>query len=146
MKIKLLTLFIGLTIIAISCKKNDDATNSNGFAGSYRGTVVDTINGNYHATLNDYSIVIVATNTAGQVSLTNNLIITNSGTISGNTFTIPQTVATQTASMKVVEWATGVFTGTNNNTWKVTFYQDQINPTTNAYLTRMRRTCTLVKQ
>ena len=126
MKIRLLTLLISLPIIAISCKKNDDATNSNGFAGSYRGTVVDTINSSYWATLNDYAIVIVSTNTPGQVSLTNNLIITNTGTISGNTFTIPQTVATQTASMKVVEWANGVFTGTNNNTWRVTFIKTKL--------------------
>jgi len=147
MKQKLFTLTILLgTIIFLSCQKNDEATSSNGFAGSYRGTVSDTINGAYFATLNDYAIVINPTNTSGQVTLTNNLILTNSATISGTTFTIPQTVATQTASSKVVEWASGSFGGTNNNTWTVIFYQDQINPTTGAYIVRMKRACILVKQ
>jgi hypothetical protein len=147
MKQKLIafSIFAG-TLFFLSCKKNNEATSSNGFAGSYRGTVSDTINGNYWATLNDYAIVINSTNTPGQVTLTNNLIITNTGTISGNNFTIPQTTATQTSSMKVVEWALGSFGGANNNTWTVTFYQDQINPNTGAYIARMKRACVLVKQ
>ena len=139
-------LLMTILFISYSCKKNDDATSSNGFAGSYRGTVSDTINGAYFATLNDYTIVINPTNTSGQVTLTNNLIITNTGTISGTTFTIPQIIATQTTSSKVVESASGTFSGTNNNTWKVIFYQDQINPTTGAYISRPKRACILVKQ
>lgn len=135
-----------IILMSYSCKKNDEATSTNGFAGSYRGTVSDTINGAFFAALNDYAIIINPTNTDGQVTLTNNLILTNSGTISGTTFTIPQTVATQTSSSKVVESASGTFSGSNNNTWKVIFYQDQINPTTGAYISRAKRACVLVKQ
>jgi hypothetical protein len=142
----LTTLFLLSILISTSCKKNDDATSSNGFAGSYRGTVSDTINGSYFSTLNDYTIVINPTNTPGQVTLTNNLIITNTGTISGTTFTIPQITSTQTATNKVVESASGTFSGANNTTWKVTFYQDQMNPTTGIYTAKMKRVCVLVKQ
>ncbi len=140
-------LLVLLIIIATnSCSKNSKATTSNGFAGSYRGTVKDTLNGNYAQTLNDYTIIITPTNTTGQVTLTNSIIITNTGTISGNTFNIPQTVAAQASTSKVVEWANGTFGGANNNTWNVTFYQDNINPTTGAYIARFTRTCVLVKQ
>lgn len=130
----------------LSCKKNNDATTSNGFAGSYRGTVSDTINGAYFATLNDYTIVINPTNTPGQVTLTNNLIITNTGTISGNTFSIPLTTAAQTSTMKVVEWASGTFSGTDKNTLKVIFYQDQIKPSDGSFMARAKRACVLIKQ
>lgn len=145
-RIDLPILILLATFFIFSCKKNDETTSSNGFAGSYRGTVSDTINGSYFATLNDYAIVLTPTNTPGQVTLTNNLIITNTGTISGTSFSIPQTIATQTVSSKVVEWASGSFGGTNNNTWTVTFYQDQINPTSGAYIARLKRACILVKQ
>ena len=147
MKRKLASLAILFgTILFTNCKKNDEVTASNGFTGSYRGTVSDTLNGTYISTLNDYAIIINPANTSGQVTLTNNLILTNSGTISGTTFTIPQTVATQTTSSKVVESASGSFGGTNNNTWRVIFYQDQVNPTTGAYISRLKRVCTLTKQ
>ena len=142
----LTTSLIFLIFLNFNCKKNDEVTTSNELAGSYRGTVSDTINGAYFGTLNDYTIVINPTNTSGQVTLTNNLIITNTGTILGTTFTIPQITATQTATNKVIESASGTFSGTNNNTWKVTFYQDQINPTTGVYTAKMKRVCTLVKQ
>ncbi|MBS1665867.1 MAG: hypothetical protein JST58_00670 [Bacteroidetes bacterium] len=107
MKIKHATLTLATILTIIGCKKNDEIKSSNGFGGSYRGNVVDSINNSYYATLNDYTIVIVPTNTNGQVSLTNNLIITNAGVINGNTFTIPKTIAVQSAYKKVVEWANG---------------------------------------
>ncbi len=142
----IISLLLTIILINYSCKKNDEATSSNGFAGSYRGTVSDTINGAHIATLNDYTIIINPTNTIGQVTLTNNLLITNTATISGTTFTIPQTIAAQTTSSNVVESASGTFSGTNNNTWKVIFYQDQVNPTTGAFIQKAKRACVLVKQ
>ena len=133
-------------LILNSCSKNDQSTNSKGFAGSYRGTVSDTIDGVYLQTLNDYTIVINQTNTLGQVTLTNNIIITNTGNISGLNFSIPQTIASETPSLNVIESASGVFTGTNNNTWKVTFYQDLIDPSNGSFKQRLKRACILVKQ
>ncbi len=60
-RIDLPILILVATFFIFSCKKNDEATSSNDFAGSYRGTVSDTINGSYFATLNDYAIVLTPT-------------------------------------------------------------------------------------
>lgn len=65
---KFIPLLLTIILFNYSCKKNDEAKSSNGFTGSYRGTVSDTINGAYFATLNDYTIVINPTNTSGQVT------------------------------------------------------------------------------
>jgi hypothetical protein len=130
----------------VGCKKNSDANSTEGFAGSYTGTVIDTLNGSYHSTLNNYTIIIVPTHTSDVVTLTNSLLITNSGTITSNTFSIPTTIAAESASMKVIENAEGTFSGTDNNTWTVTFYQDQVDPSTNNVFTTMSRSCVLIKQ
>ena len=132
----------------MSCSSDSNSsnnTNTNSYTGSYKGTVIDTINGSYWSTINDYTIIIVPTNTNGQVSLTNNLILTNSATISGTTFSIPQTIAAQTATTKVVEWATGNFGGPNNNTLTVNFYQNNMN-LTNGSIVSTVRSCILIKQ
>ena len=142
-------LILLLTIIALSFSCSSDSnsnnTSSNAYSGSYKGTVIDTINGSYWSTIYNYTIIIVPTNTNGQVSLTNNLILTNSATISGTTFTIPQTIAAQTATSQVVEWATGSFGGPNNNTLTVDFYQNNTNLTNGSVVSAVR-SCILTKQ
>ena len=148
MKINILISFL-TAILLYSCTPDNPASSANpinNFSGSYRGTVVDSINGSYHSTISDYTIILVGTNTQGQYSLTNNLILTNTGKVNGNTFTIPLTTATQNSSMIVKEWANGTFTGFNNSNWDVTFYQNQIDVSTGSVYTRLVRKCTLVKQ
>ncbi len=146
---KKLILLLTVITLSYSCSNSDDSNssnnNSNDFTGSYKGTVIDTINGSYWSTIYDYTIIIVPTNTNGQVSLTNNLILTNSATISGTTFTIPQTIAAQTATSQVVEWATGSFGGPNNNTLTVDFYQNNTNLTNGSVVSTVR-SCILTKQ
>ena len=139
-------LVLALVCLVFSCKKNTDANSEQGFAGSYTGSVIDSINGIYHSTLNNYTIIIVPTQTQGVVTLTNSLLITNSGTITANTFSIPTTIAAENSFMKVIEYAEGTFSGTDNNTWTVTFYQDQVDPSTNYVSANMSRSCVLVKQ
>jgi hypothetical protein len=147
MKTKILIVFLMTAILFnYSCNKNTDAISSNGFAGSYRGIVSDSSNGVYTSMLNDYTIIINPTNTNGQVTLTNNLIIPSSGTIIGTTFTIPQTIVSQTSSSKTIQYAIGTFSGLNNNNWNVIFYQDLINLSTGVYLSRFKRSCSLIKQ
>jgi gamma-glutamyltranspeptidase len=119
---------------------NDD------FSGSYRGTVVDAINGQYHATLNDYAILLTPTNTSGQVTISNSLLLTNTANIVQTNFTIPTTVATQNATIKAVEWAVGQFEGANNETLAVVFYQNHVNVNTGETISTLTRTCVLAKQ
>ena len=143
---KIVCLLFACSLVFIGCKKNSDANSTEGFAGSYTGTVTDTLNGSYHSTLNNYTIIIVPTHTSDVVTLTNSLLITNSGTITSNTFSIPTTIAAESAFMKVIEYAEGTFSGTDNNTWTVTFYQDQVDPSTNNVFATMSRSCVLIKQ
>jgi len=134
------------TILVSSCTPNNPSNLINNLSGSYRGTVVDSLNGSYWSTLNDYTLILIATNTPGQYSLTNNLIVTNTGTVNGTTFTIPLTTTTQNSSMIVKEWATGTFTGSNNSNWDVTFYQNQINASNGSIISRLVRKCKFIKQ
>jgi len=143
---KKITLILLTITLLFNCTKNDEATSSNGFAGTYRGVVNDTLNGDFISKLNDYAIIINPTNTPGQVSLSNNLIVTNTGTISGTSFSIPTTVSVESPNLKATEWAIGEFEGPDNNTWNVVFYQEQENPTTGDIISKLTRTCSLVKQ
>ncbi len=138
-------LLLGLMLLGCSNDNNSSNTNSNEYSGSYKGTVIDYINGSYQATLYNYTLILVPTNTNGQVSITNNLILTNNATISGSTFTIPQTIAAQNSTTQVIEWATGSFGGPNNNTLNVNFYQNNINLIDGSVISCVR-TCVLTKQ
>ena len=145
MKKSILLLLLTSLLYSCSSDSNSNSTNANSYLGSYKGTVIDTINGSYWSTMYNYTIIIVPTNTNGQVSLTNNLILTNNATISGTTFTISQTIAAQTTTSKVVEWAIGNFGGPNNNTLTVDFYQNNTN-LTNGTVVSSVRSCILTKQ
>tara|TARA_Y100001954_G_C15522474_1_gene460011 strand:+ start:18 stop:452 length:435 start_codon:yes stop_codon:yes gene_type:complete len=143
---KRLLVFVFALVLLGSCKKNSDANSEQGYSGSYTGTVIDSMNGTYHSTLNNHTIIIVPTQTQGVVSLTNGLLMTNTGNISGNTFQIPQTIAAENGFMKVIESADGTFGGPDNNTWTVTFYQDQVDTATNNVFATLSRSCVLIKQ
>jgi len=138
-------IFSFICFAVFSCSKGSNQLN-NDFSGTYKGTVIDSINGQYHSTLNNHSITLTRNSGSNNYTITNGLILTNTATILGASFTISRVTASQSASFNVVEYANGSFSGVGNSILNVTFYQNQVSPTTNAVLATSVRKCVFTKQ
>ena len=138
-------IFSFICFAVFSCSKDSNQLN-NDYSGTYKGTVIDSINGQYHSTLNNHSITLTRNSGSNNYTITNGLIMTSTAVISGSSFIISEVTAAQSPSFNVIEYANGNFSGTANTTLSVTFYQNQVSPTTNAVLTRAVRKCVFTKQ
>lgn len=113
MKIKLL--FFALFII-VSCKKDDNNKVSSvpsvsNVAGTYVGAVTTYINGSVSQVLPNHTMIITDIGN-GKASITSgNLIITSIGNVSGNIFTIPNTVAASGQGFSIVEYGSAILNG-----------------------------------
>lgn len=138
-------LFSFICFAFLSCSRESNQVNGD-YAGTYKGTVIDSINGQYHATLNNHSITLTRNSGSNNYTIINGLIMTSTAVISGSSFTISQVTAAQSPFFNVIEYANGNFSGTANATLNVTFYQNQVDPTTNAVIARLVRKCVFTKQ
>jgi hypothetical protein len=114
-----------LTLFVSACSKTSDDIKVADLSGSYKGNINTYMNGTLSQTLNNHTIVLVPTTVVGQVTITNNVIISTSGKISGNTLTIPKSIVASNQSFSVSEYGTGTFSG---NKLTIEFYQDQVSP------------------
>ena len=132
--------------VAVFSYSKDSNRIDNDYSGTYKGTVIDSINGKYHSTLNNHSITLTRNSGSNNYTITNGLIMTSTAVISGSSFTISQVTAAQSPSFNVIEYANGNFSGTANTTLSVTFSQNNVNPRTNAVRNRAVRKCVFTKQ
>ena len=142
-----MTRFILLFLICtsvIACSKNSDNGNVD-YSGTYKGSTIDSINGQLNSTTNNVSITLMRISGSNNYTIINGFTITSIATISGSTFSIPEVTAAQTSSFKVIESANGYFSGPNNTVLNVTFYQKQLDPITNGLIARGSRKCIFTK-
>ena len=122
MKIKILALIL---LIVTSCKKDESSKvaspSASNVAGTYVGAVTTFINSNVSQVLPNHTMVITDIGN-GKASITSgNLIITSIGNVSGNTFSIPNTVAASAPGFTVTEYGTATL---NGNQLSLHLYQD----------------------
>ncbi|MES1181956.1 MAG: hypothetical protein ABUL44_04085, partial [Flavobacterium sp.] len=100
-----------------------------------------------YAIQTDYVIEIHSTTVAGQVTITNCPIPADTAIISGTLFTIPEKITVDiSANIKYQRFASGFFSGTNNDTLTAVFNSNQAKGTNGSSGSFFKRTCVFVKQ
>jgi hypothetical protein len=138
-------LLFSFSIIIFSCSKDSVEPNID-YSGSYRGTVIDSVNGEFFTTFDYNSVTLTRNSGSNNYTITNGLIRTSTARIVGSSFTIPQVDAGKYLTYNIIESADGNFNGTGIIRLHVSFYQNWVDPVTNVITKRFVRKCVLTKQ
>ena len=109
-------------ISLVGCSKSGNDTSIN-YPGSYKGDIEIYYQGYLIHKLSNHTIVLAPTTTPGKVTLTNNVLVTTSANLSGNSLTIPDYFAETNPHSDIVESGTGTFSG---NTLTIVFYRQEV--------------------
>lgn len=131
--------------LIISCSKSSSDNNSstnNGISGNYRGDINVFINGYSHST-NNGKVITFTASSSDKVIITNNVMQSTIGTLSGNTLTITKAIVNSTSTFNTVEYGSATFNG-NNVT--IDFHQEMVNPSNGSIIGSGDWKGTLTKQ
>jgi hypothetical protein len=140
---KILLLIALTTPFLFACNKDDGGSGpAVNYSGTYKGTITIQTNGATTGTLADYSITFTEQG-GGIMTLTNSVFAANSGTVSGNTFTLTKKIIPASPTYNTEETGTTIFSGTNA---VISFKEQDVDLTTGAASNIKTWTGTLIKQ
>ena len=126
----------------VSCDKDPAPVAPVNYSGTYKGNIAIQVNGTSSGTLSDHSMTFTEQG-GGSMIVTNSVFAANSGTVSGNTFTLTKKVIASAPTYNTEQTGTAVFSGTSA---VISFKEQEIDSNTGAVLNTKTWSGTLIKQ
>ena len=139
---KYLAILVFAVVGMTSCNPDSPDTLQPSYVGTYIGNCNVYLDGVFHSTTSK-TISITSSSTVGHFLMANNIFMSTTCEINGNSLTIPQATTASTTAFSTEEYGTGTF---SNGNLTIEFHQDGTDVNTGAVITTGKWTGTLIKQ